>query len=332
MSTLGDRYVWAVLRAVPEARRDDLEPEIRALVADSVDARGAAGVEPAEAERAAIMDLGDPERLAARYTDTSLFLIGPRYFTEWKRLLSLLLTTVVPIVAIAVAGATLLGHMDDPGGAGIAEAVWSAIGTGLTTGIMVTFWVTVGFAIAERKSAPDLDEGLAWSPDRLPHVPEGRSTESLVGIGFSIAALALAVAALVWQQATAPIAIDDASYMLFNPDLWSFWLPYFVGLLGLEILFHVVLYARGGWTWAFAVLNAALNLAFLVPALWLWSEGRLLDAGLVAALDGMGLTEVLRSTGVVIAILIVVTAGWDVVDGFRKAARAGRSRRHDAAG
>ena len=60
MSTLTDRYVWGVLRAVPTAQRADLEPEIRALVADAVEARIAAGVVPAEAERAAIAELGDP--------------------------------------------------------------------------------------------------------------------------------------------------------------------------------------------------------------------------------------------------------------------------------
>ena len=36
MSTLSDRYVWGVMRSIPERQRADLEPEIRALVADAV--------------------------------------------------------------------------------------------------------------------------------------------------------------------------------------------------------------------------------------------------------------------------------------------------------
>ena len=90
MTTLTDRYVWGVLRAVPEAQRPDLEPEIRALIADALDARSgrpAAEEAPAAAERAVLAELGDPEVLAARYTDRSLFLIGPAYFLVWKRLL-----------------------------------------------------------------------------------------------------------------------------------------------------------------------------------------------------------------------------------------------------
>ena len=79
MTTLTDRYVWGVLRAVPETQRPDLEPEIRALIADALEARSAvdAGEVPAAAERAVLAELGDPEVLAARYTDRSLFLIGP---------------------------------------------------------------------------------------------------------------------------------------------------------------------------------------------------------------------------------------------------------------
>ena len=62
MSTLTDRYVWGVLRAVPEAQRADLEPEIRALVADAVEARAEAAdatARPRSARRC--MELGDPE-------------------------------------------------------------------------------------------------------------------------------------------------------------------------------------------------------------------------------------------------------------------------------
>ena len=107
MTTLTDRYVWAVLRAVPEAQRAELERELRALVADTIDARLAAGTPAAEAERAALIELGDPERLAARYTDQNLYLIGPRLYLEWRRVLFMLLPVVPPIVGMVVLAAQL---------------------------------------------------------------------------------------------------------------------------------------------------------------------------------------------------------------------------------
>ena len=321
MSTLTDRYVWGVLRAVPTAQRADLEPEVRAMVADAVEARVAAGVVPEEAERAAIAELGDPERLAARYTDKTLFLIGPRYFPDWKRLVTLLLSIVVPIVAIATMGAGYLGGQE------IWEIVASGLGTAFMVGVNLTFWITVVFAVMERKEIADLDEELAWTPDKLPEPPDAAATETLTGIAFSIVALVVAAIALVWQQVAMPITIDGASYPLFNPDLWSFWLPWFLVILGLQIAFHLALYLRGGWTWVFAAVNTILNLAFLVPAVWLWSQGLLFDPGLVEALEGMGLAAAFRPAGAVIAIVIVVATAWDIIDGFRKAGRAGEAAR-----
>jgi hypothetical protein len=100
MTTLSDRYVWGVLRAVPESQRADLEPEIRALVADAVDNRIATGdIDELDAERAALIELGDPERLAARYLGRARQLIGPVLFDAWRRVLVPALLVVVPIVA-----------------------------------------------------------------------------------------------------------------------------------------------------------------------------------------------------------------------------------------
>jgi hypothetical protein len=175
-----------------------------------------------------------------------------------------------------------------------------------------------------------LDSGLVWTPDALPDVPAGR-TASLVEIVFSIVALAVGAVLLVWQQTAMPITIDGVSYPLFNPDLWSFWLPYVLVVLGLQILFNVALYLRGSWTWSFAVVNTLLNLAFAVPALWLWSNGLLFDPGLVAALEGMVPAAAFRPGGVVIAAIIVAVTAWDIVDGWLKAFRGADTGRYVAA-
>lgn len=319
MSTLTDRYVWGVLRAVPSAQRVDLEPELRAMVMDAVEARIAAGVVPAEAERAAVAELGDPERLAATYTDRTLFLIGPRLFPDWKRLLTLLLPIVVPIVAVAMLAAELIG------GAGPLEAVAAGLSTAFTVGVMITFWVTVVFAVMERKEIPDFEEELVWTPDRLPELPPARAGVSLVETAFSIAFLGIAASALVWQQTASPVTINGASFPLFSAELWPFWGTWFIVLLGLQILFHFVLYLRGGWTWVLAVVNAALNVAFAVPALWLWSEGRLFDPALATAFADLGLAEAMRPTSIVIAVVVVAVTAWDAIDGFRQAVMRSRA-------
>ena len=89
MSTLSDRYVWGVLRAVPQAKRAELEPEIRALVADAVEARadGTRGPQGRRARRAR-RSWATPSCWPRATLDRSMVLIGPRFYPEWRRLLA----------------------------------------------------------------------------------------------------------------------------------------------------------------------------------------------------------------------------------------------------
>jgi len=62
----------------------------------------------------------------------------------------------------------------------------------------------------------------------------------------------------------------------------------------------------------------------VIPAVWLWSEGRLFDPGLVAALGSLGVGAAMRPTGIVIAVVLIAATCWDIVEGFLKASRASR--------
>ena len=320
MTTLTDRYVWAVLRAVPQRQRADLEPEIRALVADAVDAHaGGAPVEVAgSAERAALAELGDPDALAGRYTDTTRFLIGPRLYPEWERLLLLLLPIIVPVVGIVTGAASWMG------GNSVGSVIVSGLGAAFNVGVQTAFWFTLVFAIAERTASPMIPTtGRPWSVDDLPEVP----APDRMGLGEAVASVAfgvLVLATLVWVQLATPIVIEGAAYPLFDAQTWSWLLWYLVGLTVLEILFAVGLYLRGRWTWAFAVLNAILGLAFAVPVLWLLSEDRLFNPQLVAAASALANGDWLQATVRITGLVIVVIIAIDVADGFRKAWRSSR--------
>ena len=321
MTTLTDRYVWGVLRAVPEAQRPDLEPEIRALIADAMDARveTVAGEAPTDAERAVLTELGDPEVLAARYTDRSLFLIGPAYFLVWKRLLVTILPVIVPISTIAVMAAKAL-----TGDASIGDVVGAGVTVAFNVTIQLVFWFTVVFAIVERSEGRPIGGATDWTPDRLPAIPvPGRI--SLVEVALSVAGLVFAAVFIVWQQAVAPIVIDGQAYPVLDPALWSFWLPWFLVVIGLEIVFTGALYLRGRWTWPFAVVNALLAAASAIPAIWLLQTGQLWNPAAVDELTGLGVGGAIGTISTIIAISVAVIAGWDTVDGFLKASRTARS-------
>jgi hypothetical protein len=313
MTTLTDRYVWGVLRSIPEADRSELEPEIRALVADAVEARIAAGATDADAERAALIELGDPESLAARYADRKQSLLGPPMYGAWKRVVVPILSVVVPIVTIVdgvfglISGAT-------PG-----ETIVSMLSTAYIVAVMILFWVTLVFALLERAGTEMSVPAGEWTPDALADVPapERLGAGELIG---SVIASVIVATLIVWQQLQPPIVIDGVAEPLFDPALWSFWLPWFLVVTLVELVFTVVLYIRGRWTYAFATVNAALGAAFAIPAIWLIANGLLLNPAIKEAVLAAGGTW-LEVSATITAVVVAVIVAWDAFDGFRKAYR-----------
>ena len=104
MTNLTERYLAAALHGIPQAQRPDVERELRSSIADAVEDRVRGGEDQADAEKAVLEGLGDPARLAAGIAGRPLYLIGPDLFVEYRRLLVLLLSVVLPIVGFVQVG------------------------------------------------------------------------------------------------------------------------------------------------------------------------------------------------------------------------------------
>ena len=346
-SSLTDRYVHAVLRHVPSGDRPELEREIRALIADTIEAKTDADptLDAVAAERAALTELGEPVALAGRYTGRVNYLLGPEVYPVWRGMVTVLLGVLIPTLGIVVLTANLLAG-STPG---------TAIGAGITTifnaAVQTLFWFTLVFALIERyagsadraslveagvaidraadsvigsgSSGGGTRKGKAWSVDDLPALPTpGRVT--LADMLAAIAANVFTIAALLWVQFASPFVIDGASIPLFDPALWSFWLPWFIVVAALEIVFTVAVYRRGHWTYAYAIGNAVLGAAFAIPALYLLSNHLLFNPAFVDAI-GADSGDWLQLTTLITGITIAAVVGWDAIDGFLKAWRASRT-------
>jgi hypothetical protein len=316
MSSLTDRYVWAVVRAVPQHQRTELDREVRALVADAIEARTAGGeTDPDTAERTALAELGDPGALAARYADRPQMLIGPTLYPVWYRLLTTLVPIVPPIVGAVVLGSNLLS------GSTVGQAIVAGLGTGVAVAIQIAFWLTLVFAVIERTTGTTGLEPAAWKVDDLPELPdEGRL--GVVEFAFSLAFNLLLIAGLLWVQFAPPIVIDGTAYPLFDPELWSFWLPYFIAVTIVEIVLAIAVFRRGRWTWTTAVLNAVVGAAFAIPAVYLLLNDLLFNPQLVAAIDSATGGQRLGFTTAIIGGIVLLIVVWDAIDVFLKAHRA----------
>ena len=258
-----------------------------------------------------------------RYTERRQYLLGPTVYPVWQRITGLVVAIVVPLVSILALSARLLD------GATVGQAIVTGLGTAFQLTVQMLFWFTLVFVLIERFGESGESVGLrsdgtmrAWTIDDLPDLPDAGRI-SLMEVGVSIAVNLLLIGSLLWVQLTPPIAIEGVAYPLFDPALWSFWLPYFIVITAIEIVFYVLLYRHGRWSWAYAVGNAVLGAAFAIPALYLIQNGMLFNPELIAALvTTTGTGDWVEATGTVTALIVVLVVIIDAIDGFMKARRA----------
>ena len=320
-STLTERYIAATVRSLPPKAQADVRAELEASIADDIEARVEAGEDRAEAERAVLTALGDPDALAAGYADRPLQLIGPRHYLTWWRLLKLL-WIIVPVCAVLGVIVAQAIAQTPP-----VEIIGTAFSVAIGTIVHIGFWTTLVFAIIDRSGA---DTGVRWSLDDLPEPHEtGAGRGELIG---SLVFLGLAVGAVLWDRFIgflfAPVGKFDlagpfARIELLHPQLWPWWVAGLFAIIALKALLAIAVYRARGFTVALATLNTLLALAFTVPALYLVFNGLFINPEATAFVlrDSVDAPEVLRILGVILGAGIALGGVWDVIDGWRKVLR-----------
>ncbi|GGL11913.1 HAAS signaling domain-containing protein [Planomonospora parontospora] len=300
MSTLTERYVQEVVRRIPGDQRDEVAGELRATIADTLEARGAP-----EAERDVLIEMGDPIRLAAGYADRPLTLIGPELYPAYTRLMAVLLSTVLPLTVAAAVVLDVLDHND------AGSAIGAGIGALFAVGAQLVVWPTAVFALIERSR---LRRGSAltapWTPDDLPE--PGRSPARRTARAYASAVWdMLLLALIVWQHAAKPYGTDGGERA--EVLLWSGWMwPVVAGLAGMALA-ELVRIAVGGWNLRLATGYAAAGAVFALPLAWVLYRHEFFDPAFLADVEVAPAFYTVAALGV-----LAVTAG-DVVRRFREA-------------
>ncbi|MFF9570436.1 HAAS signaling domain-containing protein [Streptomyces sp. NPDC014685] len=305
--TLTDRYVGEVVRRLPADQRTDVADELRATIADTVEARDPAA--PEAVEREVLTGMGDPIRLAARYADRPLALIGPDLYPTYTRFLTVLLSTVLPAVTV------LSAVLDVLDGRGIGEVIGGAVGTVLVVGAQMLAWLTVVFALVERSGKLPGALGRTWTPDDLPDRAAPKKRDPAVHA--RVAWHALLIALIVWQHTAMPYRTDGGTPLdVLDPDLWSGWIwPILAGLAGLVAL-DVIRSVRP-WTLSLAYWSVGAEAAFALPLVWVLHQQKLFNPVFLADLNGDWQTP--QSFYTVTAVVVLAVSAGDVVKRFREA-------------
>ena len=315
MSSLSDRYVHAVVRRLPVEERPHVGQERRASIEERVRAR--TGSDPAAVERDVLVEMGDPERLAATYAGRELHLIGPAVYPLWRRVLVLLLSFVPALVAVVTMLATVIDGERNP-----FVILGEGLGAALMTAVQVAFWVTLGFAVAERneQARPGLEgmeRGFAWNPDWLPS-EAGRDvprSESIVGLVFaSLAGM------LVAFGPNPSIPVGDERVPLFTEAAYAGrWMLVVLALAWAAV--EVLKLYRGYWSWPAAWFNVAQNAALVaLVAWWVYADG-LVSERLLETVPA-GDPQLWRT---LLIVLVAAIATWDSAESVWKARAHGQA-------
>ena len=320
MSTLTERYLYAATRSLPDGQRAELRRELAERIGDDIDARVQDGADPAEAETAALTELGDPDALVARYLDRPLHLIGPQLFPTWMRLLKLLLAIVLPIVAVVYPMAQLL-----------AGQPWGAIAGGLfvvllTTAVHLGFWTTLVFAVLDRSLGGK--PVLVWTPEFLPEVSTPSRSAVRWDVGANLVFIALAAVAVFTHTWFLPFRDATGAVVPLIDPVTGEWLPWvLLGVMAADVVFWGILYRRGSWDFAFAAGRTVISLAYAAPIAWAFASGRLINPDFVALTgwaDGQELLAEGGTLAIIFAFLAVGIAAIWPIDAFAKARVASR--------
>ncbi|MDT0156291.1 permease prefix domain 1-containing protein [Microbacterium sp. ARD32] len=320
-----ERYLAAVSRALPASSRPELLAEVESSIAEQVEPRVARGESREDAERHVVAALGEPIAYASSLIDRPMWLIGPRYYAAWLRLLRLLLV-IVPLCAV---GGSVLGQLIAR--ASVGEVIGSTVAVLIGTIVHVAFWTTLVFFVLERTGSTG-ESVLDWSPDQLPLPAEHRAGRNeLIG---SLVFLALVPLAMLWDVLLGFFPTGAAPVPVLMPSPWTW--TVILGFVVLEAVFAVVLFLRRRWSMALAVVNTVLAVGFAAASLTLLIRGALVNPEFMAFVtraggDGFaqgeqGSTAQGGVFGILAAILgfcLIAFPAWDIADGWLKLRRAG---------
>lgn len=254
MKNLIDRYVFDVVRRLPEGERGDVERELRANIRDML---------PDDAQEAEIIrvleSLGDPRRLAEQYRINPRYLISPAMFEQYAAAVRIIL----PIVAVGMGLMGLLLGLAEGTVVSITDAIRSVIVGGASAAVSALFTTTLGFAAADYclNKAP----GDKWTLKDLPDVPSREAVrisrgETITGMVFTALMIAAAFALMRNPQLIGWYERSKEAVPLFTQQALARYMPLFIfaALLSLGVsCFKLVL---GRWNYPLAVVNTAYSL------------------------------------------------------------------------
>ncbi|WP_342756343.1 permease prefix domain 1-containing protein [Kineothrix sedimenti] len=276
-----ERYLYDVVRRLPEKQRDDIEQELRSLIEDMIEEREGSGeLSREECERAVLTGLGDPAKMARSYRGDKEGLISGEYYDRYCYILKIVLicagaailfSDIISAMVHVVSDETLdiisgMGYALNEGL--LSSSTWWKvfdIGITLPSALLQIFGViTLIFALMQRYHVKLDLSGEAWSVEKLPQIPYKKAMisrgESAVGIVFGVLAIILFAYSPQLMGAWVRQGEEMVSIPLFNLSIWGKVLPFFIISVMAGIISDFVKLVAGRYNYRVMVTTIVMDI------------------------------------------------------------------------
>lgn len=298
-----EKYIYAVIKNLPEKDREEVSRELRANIMDML------GDDQSDAHVIATLEkMGNPNEMSLEYLGKDDYLIGPRLYYKYIEVLKVIFFVglIIGLISFIV---DLFANIDSfYTFSGIVSLIAEGIGNVITTIIGFAFWVTVVFAIIERTKSYDEifgDKDKEFRVNNLKEIPKKSSkkiskVEMVFALFFTVLFLWLFLMRsdliAVYSRGQAPIPVFNRN-VIENVS----WLILFSGAL--SILLSILKFVIGRWNevlGVFASIYALISLGVLILIITrdnLFNEGFLsyLNKGLLSTGFNINIYERLPS-------------------------------------
>lgn len=259
-----DRYIYDIVRRLPQEQRKDIGEELSDLIEDMLGQRKPEGDIELKDVEIVLHELGSPREMAEKYLDHQRVLIGPRYYDQYL--------TVLKTVLIAVAGALLVANvvlffLEGAKNPFEQFGTWLSMCLSSAGGLFIA--VTLMFALMERGVIrQDKAAQSSWSLKDLPPLSQAKRTipkgDCVAGIVFGTLILLLFCFASQWLGAV--VASEDSYRVipLFDSEVLHRLLPWFILSLSLGIALDILQLVVGRYSKPLALAVVIGNVIILI--------------------------------------------------------------------
>lgn len=328
---LMERYLYAVKRELNDKSRDDIVAEIESYIYDLLEERFVGVHEVGEKDLETILkEMGAPRKVAAQYSPQH-YLVGPRLFPLFMLVTKILVTVVLGALTLSM----VINLVVNP-----ANNVWmvmleyfgSLFSAALSTiGILTLIFAGIECA-ARGRDIEEIEELQELHIHDLPQLPEQEKEVGQLGVSIEIILGIIGLVFFTYIQKTGgrlpywmtPSA-DTQLVPVFTPGFMQF-VPFILGLTGLEIARNLILLVQGCHTSLTTWWQIAAKIADIILLIFLITSLPLVTLDYFQYILGNDMVmelEPLVNTGLAVAMSLSILGS--VVDTIKQVLREVRN-------